>query len=425
MLYSQLGFSPRCFLCSEPCPLQYGTRVTARFMNTIREVAIVGGGPAGAVCAERLARAGISTTLFDEHLAWEKPCGGGLTQKALAAFPFLLSGEHPRKPVKDVELIAGDGRRARLRLDFPIVIFARSVLNGLLLDRATEAGVNVIKGRVTKLETDSPRATLGANGASHEADFVVIAAGARNSLLPEAQTLEKEDLEITLGYFIPTDANLLKVKFVKGLEGYLWSFPRLGHLSVGICASMSKHASRELKELLDSFVKEEKLSTHGAELYSHILPSPRRETLRERPVVGRNWALAGDAAAWVDPVTGEGIYYAMRSGQILADCLIEDAAAEYPARVEASFRQELEHAAKLSPMFYHGTFLGGTVTTRMIAFARHSATFRQMLADVFAGTQSYRTLKARLWGQLGITLTESASNLLFKKRADVAAEAEA
>jgi flavin-dependent dehydrogenase len=275
------------------------------------------------------------------------------------------------------------------------------------------------------MDTDASPARLEANGTWHDSDFVVIAAGARNSLLPGVQSLAPEDLELTLGYFIPTDESRLKVKFVKGLEGYLWSFPRLGHLSVGICASMAKHASRELRELLDRFVKEEKLDPRGAQLYSHVLPSPRRKTLRERAVVGSNWALAGDAAAWVDPVTGEGIYYAMRSGQILAESLIAEAPEEYPERVQASFREELELAAKLSPMFYHGRFLGGTVTTRMIAFARHSATFRQMLADVFAGSQSYRTLKTRLWGQLGITLAETATSLLRKKRPSVAAEAEA
>ena len=48
----------------------------------MKSVAVLGGGPAGAVAAERLAAAGISTTLFDEKLAWEKPCGGGLTYKA-------------------------------------------------------------------------------------------------------------------------------------------------------------------------------------------------------------------------------------------------------------------------------------------------------------------------------------------------------
>ena len=139
---------------------------------------------------------------------------------------------------------------------------------------------------------------------------------------PRRKRFSPEDLELTLGYYIPAESDLLKVKFVKGLEGYLWSFPRLGHLSVGICASMAKHVSRELRALLDSFVAEEKLDMAGAELYSHILPSPRRKTLRERSVVGANWALVGDAAAWVDPVTGEGIYYAMRSGEILAEALI-------------------------------------------------------------------------------------------------------
>jgi flavin-dependent dehydrogenase len=393
-------------------------------MSPTRHISILGGGPAGATCGERLSRAGFDVTIYDEHLAWEKPCGGGLTQKALAAFPFLLSSSIPKKPVSDVELISTDGKRARFHLDWPIVIYARKVLNGLLLDRAAEAGCQIVRARVTRIETTGSRARVEAAGGWHESDFVVIAAGARNVLLPAAQALPPEDLELTLGYYIPTDDNLLKVKFVKGLEGYLWSFPRLGHLSVGICASMAKHVSRELRALLDKFVAEEKLNMAGAELYSHILPSPRRKTLRERSVVGENWALVGDAAAWVDPVTGEGIYYAMRSGEILADALIAGAPAEYPARIQTAFRQELENAAKLSPLFYHGKFLGGAVTTRMIAFARHSPTFRHMLADVFAGSQSYRTLTARLWGQLGITLAETAGSLL-RRRASSAPEAEA
>jgi flavin-dependent dehydrogenase len=384
-------------------------------MPPVRNIAILGGGPAGATCGERLSRAGFQVTIYDEHLAWEKPCGGGLTQKALAAFPFLVSSPVPKKPVSNVELISTDGKRARLRLDWPIIIYARKVLNGLLLDRATEAGCDIVQARVTRVETEGPRARLEAAGGWHEADFVVIAAGARNSLLPASDPLPPEDLELTLGYYIPVDSDLMKVKFVRGLEGYLWSFPRPGHLSVGICANMAKHVSRELRSLLDTFITEEKLDLAGAELYSHILPSPRHQTLRQRSVVGENWALVGDAAAWVDPVTGEGIYYAMRSGEILAEALIAGAPAEYPARIQTAFREELERAAKLSPLFYHGKFLGGAVTTRMIAFARHSPTFRQMLADVFAGSQSYRTLKARLWGQLGVTLAETASSLLRKR----------
>ena len=62
-----------------------------------KRIAIVGGGPSGALCAERLASAGFEVTLFDEHLAWEKPCGGGLTHKAVRSYPFLLDGPYPKK----------------------------------------------------------------------------------------------------------------------------------------------------------------------------------------------------------------------------------------------------------------------------------------------------------------------------------------
>jgi len=105
----------------------------------MREIAVVGGGPAGAMCGERLARSGYSVTIYDEHLAWEKPCGGGLTHKAIKAYPFLLDGPYPKKLIRTVELISSKGHRAQLSLDHPIVIYSRTVLNGLLLERAETA----------------------------------------------------------------------------------------------------------------------------------------------------------------------------------------------------------------------------------------------------------------------------------------------
>jgi flavin-dependent dehydrogenase len=63
----------------------------------MKEIAIVGGGPAGALCGERLASSGFKVTIFDDRLAWEKPCGGGLTHKAIETYPFLLDSPHPKK----------------------------------------------------------------------------------------------------------------------------------------------------------------------------------------------------------------------------------------------------------------------------------------------------------------------------------------
>src|SRR5262249_6342169 len=154
--------------------------------------------------------------------------------------------------------------------------------------------------------------------------------------------------------------------------GYIWSFPRSNHLSVGICGSMSRHTSEELRRALDAFMLQQGLSTEGAHFYSHVLPSPQGSTLRHRRVVGRNWALAGDAAAFVDPITGEGLYYALRSGDLLAEALIAGQPESYPALVRAAFSHDLELATRVARTVYHGNFLGGTVTTRMIQFIRRS-----------------------------------------------------
>ncbi len=378
----------------------------------MREIVIVGGGPSGSICGEGLARAGFEVTLFDEHLAWEKPCGGGLTHKAIQAYPFLLDDPHPKKLVHSVELISSRGHRARLDLDQPIVIYSRAVLNGLLLDRAAAAGCRVVRSRVTQVDTRGKRVRLTTGGAEHTTDFVVLAAGARNTLLPDTRPLRPNDLEMTLGYFVPAQAESIQVKFLRGFEGYLWSFPRCDHLSVGICGSMARYTSQELRQHLHDFMCDERIETARARFYSHVLPSPQIQTLRARGVAGRNWALVGDAAAWVDPLTGEGLYYALRSGDLLAQSLAAGAPQDYPARVRADFSGDLEFATRIARRFYRGRFLGGAVTTRMVQFVERSASFRALMADLFSGVQNYRSLKRRLWVQLGVTLTEVVSGLL-------------
>jgi flavin-dependent dehydrogenase len=378
----------------------------------MKDIAIVGGGPAGALCGERLASRGFQVTIFDERLAWEKPCGGGLTHKAIEAYPFLLDASQPKKIVRTAELISGGGHRARFEMSHPIVIYARKVLNGLLLDRAVAAGCTAVCSRVTTVDTNGAQVRLMAGGEERRSDFVVLAAGARNQLLPGTTALGKQDLEVTLGYFVPTEEDIIKVKFLKQFEGYLWSFPRADHLSVGICAKMGQSSSQQLHRHLDAFVQEEKFPMDGARFYSHVLPSPRAQTIRGRRIAGRNWAMAGDAAACVDPITGEGLYYALRSGDLLAQALIEGQPQAYPERMRAAFSADLEFAAHIARKLFLGNFLGGAITTRMVQLLNYSPAFRELIRDVFSGSQDYRSLKHRLWDQFGITLLEFARSFL-------------
>src|SRR6202453_3571845 len=378
----------------------------------MKEIAIVGGGPAGALCGERLASAGFKVTIFDERLAWEKPCGGGLTYKAIEEYPFLLDSPHPKKIIRTAELISSRGHRARFEMNRPIVIYARKVLNGLLLDRAVAAGCSTICARVTSVNTNAKQVRLTAGGEEQVSDFVVLAAGARNQLLPGTTALGAMDLEVTLGYFVPTEEDIIKVKFLKEFEGYLWSFPRADHLSVGICAKMGQNPTQQLRRHLDEFVREENICMDHARFYSHVLPSPEAQTIRGRRIAGRNWAMAGDAAACVDPITGEGLYYALRSGDLLAQALIEGQPQAYPEKLRSAFSADLEFAANLARKLFRGTFLGAAITTRMVQMLNYSPTFRDLIRDVFSGSQDYRTLKRRLWDQFGISIAELARGFL-------------
>ena len=380
------------------------------------EIAIVGGGPSGAMCGEQLARAGHKVQIFDEHLAWEKPCGGGLTHKAVQCFPFLLDNPYPKKLVRSVELISSNDQKAHLEMTQPIVIYARRVLNGMLLDRARAAGCEVRQSHVLAVDTKMEKPRYSVDGEWREADFLVLAAGARNRLVPETRALERDELEMTQGYFVPQTADGITVKFLPHFEGYIWSFPRCDHLSVGICGSMAAHTSAELKTHLNSFVEKQRLPMEEAKFYSHVLPSPKEQTLSNRTVLGKNWALVGDAAAWVDPLTGEGLFYAMRSGELLGRSIAEGCPEKYTARVKAAFSGELELAARIVRRFYRGSFLGTAVTTRMVQFLNRSAVFRQLLSDLFSGTQDYSSLKRRLWGQLGITVSDFVASVLNLER---------
>ena len=116
--------------------------------------------------------------------------------------------------------------------------------------------------------------------------------------------------------------------------------------------------------------------------------------------------MAGDAAACVDPITGEGLYYALRSGDLLAQALVEGQPLAYPERLRAAFSADLEFAANIARKIFRGTFLGGAITTRMVQLLNYSPAFRDLIRDVFSGSQDYRSLKRRLWNQFGITALE-------------------
>jgi geranylgeranyl reductase family protein len=378
-------------------------------------VAILGGGPAGAFAAERLASAGLDTIVFDEKLAWEKPCGGGLTYKAYHTYPFLIENNTPKKMVAEMVLAAPRAKAATLRLSQPLLIYSRIDLNRLMLERAERAGARIEKARVLETTRTSTGWRLRTNCGSLDADFCIVATGARNPLRDLGTQLTAQDTMSALGYYVLGDQAQIDIQFLPHLEGYIWVFPRCGHLSVGICGKGEPAAS--LRKRLESYMAQRGMCSKGAAFYSHLLPSLETAAWKKNRVSGEGWLAVGDAAGLVDPITGEGLYYALRSADLAAKALLAelgglaDRLQVYRRLLRRDFAADLEFGSRLAKRVFLGSFLFGSVPARMVQFTRHSTRFSGVMQDLFAGTQPYLGLKNRLLRNLNGSIYEIAMSL--------------
>lgn len=357
------------------------------------KVAVVGAGPAGSLLAWRLVRDGAAVTVFDASHPREKPCGGGLTAKALSLLPRAPAADPlPARMVDSCRFESDHGEQVDMPLARPVAIGARRDVDAWLLRRAVEAGAVHVAERVTQV--DAAGALRTATGRDERFELIVGADGA-GSLVRRTFVGATPPARLTMaaGWFAPGTATMT-IRFLPGLAGYLWLFPRPDHVGVGICAPLSAQPTRELIARLRDRVARSypALSDEDAQPYAHTIPSPSADPASLREIAGERWALVGDAAALADPITGEGIYYALRSACVLADTLRADGSpARYPGRVLDDFGRELLTAARLHARFYAPGF-----TRRMVRFASRSRAIRTVLSDLVLGDQPYEGLKRRL-----------------------------
>jgi geranylgeranyl diphosphate/geranylgeranyl-bacteriochlorophyllide a reductase len=376
----------------------------------MKTVAVLGGGPAGASAAERLARAGLNTIVFDEKLAWEKPCGGGLTYKAYEQYPYLIDNDTPKKLIHETVVNASGAGEAKMNLTRPLLIYSRFDLNRMLLERAERAGAAMEQTRVLGIEQKEKGWRLRTRNGTAEADFLVVATGARNPLREVGTQWAAGDTMSALGYFVPGARERIDIQFMPKFEGYIWVFPRCGHLSVGIGGK--GEPAQAMRARLDAYMDQQGISRKDGVFYSHMLPSLETPSWGRNRVSGRGWVAVGDAGGLVDPITGEGLYYAIRSGDLASQVVLNDAhdyaskALAYRDAVAREFAHDLEYAATLARRVFLGRFLFRSVPHRMVQFMQRSPRFRDLMQDLFAGTQPYLSLRERVMKNLNGTLHE-------------------
>lgn len=391
------------------------------------DVLIVGAGPAGSFAAELLAKGGAQVALFDGRPPGEpKACGGGVTAKALKAWPQLLNAVG--RTVDELDLYSPSGKRLHLQLEEPFAIYSRIAFDSYLRDRAHDAGAQVISTKVSGRgikKTGNGWALKGTDGGEWIGTTLVGADGAGSSIgRMLAGPLPPSEMEVAFGYRAPLperDHAPTVVAFLPGWVGYAWAFPRLDHISFGIATTQDAFEHKPLDDLLWEFMvgyyrqredakaklwsgrkvdreRDARIRGHlkeTAERYAARIPGLNDKTWDTRRVCGDGWALVGDAAGFADPVTGEGIYYALRSAELFAECHLEGTPEQYEQRWREDFGGELKRAAQMRRRFY-GNFWGAPFTERMIEFARGHRGIKRVLGDLVAGEQGYVDLKKKL-----------------------------
>ena len=391
-------------------------------MDTSADIAIVGAGPAGSHLAQLLASSGRSVLLLDPKGAWEKPCGGGVTTRALNEYSFLLEdSRYPAKRVNRITIVSPSERRVRVKLKEPFAVYSRKALNGLLLDRAVKSGARFLREGVCDFSRSGDGWLLktnrdGGRAGEWSARFLVGADGAASFTRRRLVGIfPARDLAVAFGYNVADTSDSggddeVIVRFPRDFTGYLWAFPRPGVMNFGVASKLGERTSDELRRILSDFVRDyyggrmpapERVSFFGAKI-----PTLDLDAWSGLRTAGADWALVGDAAGFADPITGEGIYYALKSADVLADA-IREASLDVPASFagvgavyerlwRAGFGRELQHASYRLPQFYHGRFFGQVITDAMVTLARFHRGVRHILVNALMGEQSYVTLKRDL-----------------------------
>jgi flavin-dependent dehydrogenase len=265
----------------------------------------------------------------------------------------------------------------------------------------------------------------GRSGAKWTGETLVAADGANSRIAKTlAGPLANSEMEVAFGYRAPMpqegEAQTV-VAFLPGWSGYAWAFPRLDHISFGIATTQDAFDHQALDQLLWKFMlgyyrvrsddaariwskkasdreQEEKIEAalkKSAERYAARIPGLGPETWDSRRAAGEGWALLGDAAGFADPVTGEGIYYALRSAELFAEAFLAGRPLDYERLWREDFGRELRRASEMRRRFY-GTFLGAPFTERMIELARAHRGISRVLGQLVAGEQGYVNLKRKL-----------------------------
>ncbi|NTU67869.1 MAG: geranylgeranyl diphosphate reductase [Chlorobiaceae bacterium] len=304
------------------------------------DVAVIGGGPSGAVAAAMLAKAGLSTILIERNLSNVKPCGGAIPLGLIEE--FSIPDQLVEKKLSKMSVRSPKGRTISMRMPNGYVgMVRRERFDSWLRNEASRAGATVTEALVKKIDRSADRFTLHLSRDLPPvvASYVIGADGA-NSKTADELGFPKNDLKVIAMQqrFHYADAlkpyeDLVEIWFDGEVspDFYGWIFPKADHIAIGTGTEENRH---NVKQLQRRFVEKIGITeTPYMDEAAKIPMKPRRSFSQDRAI------LVGDAAGLVTPANGEGIFFAMRSGKLGAQAMIDRIRYQKPLQAyEQKFR---------------------------------------------------------------------------------------
>ena len=327
------------------------------------DLIIAGAGPAGSSAAREAGKAGMNVLLIDkDRFPRYKPCGGGLSERALSYLDFSLPENICERSITGARIRFGD-RVIDRHKDYRLTVtLTRSAFDEFLLKKAQEIGVHVATGKkVLDFREDNEKVEVRAGDETYRSKYLIVAAGSQNRLKERVRDRDGKDrYGICMVTEVPEKNDAIDARLGNALEfhfgvarmGYGWIFPHDGYYSVGI-GGMAKDLSNPRRSMIGFLRKNGFAGSY--KLRGHLIPFGGIT----RPVASPRVLLSGDSAGFVDSFTGEGIAYAIKSGQNAAQTVADkledddlDLAESYQQRCKKDFGDDLKYSLIMAKIMH-------------------------------------------------------------------------